>query len=270
MITSKPGPTLKLPQFPFNFSRKMLLASTALSAAVIGSMIAGCASAERDLLFYPTHHNANTGLPQWKENGTVIGYVRPVQAPRTIWLMLHGNGGQADDRTYALPHFAEDDTVYIMEYPGYGNRAGVPSTASFNEAARQAYLSLRTRYPGKPVCVVSESIGSGPASTLAALPVPPEKIVLIVPFDQLSLVAKDHLPVSSGSITSVMQNDWNNIAALAGYKAPVDIFGAQDDEVIPVSHAKALAAALPQARFTLIAGGHNDWSNSDAVKIRNP
>ena len=39
----------------------------------------------------------------WQVNGETIGFHRPVPAPQTIWLMLHGNGGQASDRTYVLP-----------------------------------------------------------------------------------------------------------------------------------------------------------------------
>jgi len=50
----------------------------------------------------------------------------------------------------------------------------------------------------------------------------------------------------------------------------VEIYGAKDDEIIPVSHAKALAAAVPSAKFTLIEGGHNDWSQQPQVKFRNP
>jgi hypothetical protein len=35
-------------------------------------------------------------------------------------------------------------------------------------------------------------------------------------------------------------------------------------------HAKALAAAIPQAKLTIISGGHNDWADHGKVKIRNP
>ena len=245
----------------------MLLASAALGM-VAACAIAACASAESSLLFYPTHHTGTHGLAEWDEHGALLGYARPVASPHNVWLMLHGNAGQAADRAYAISHFPPDDAVYILEYPGYGKRGGVLSSSTFNEAAKNAYLSLREHYPDKPVCVVGESIGTGPASSLAGLPVPPNKIVLIVPFDKLSLVANEH--VSSSPVASLMTNEWDNIAALAHYKGPVDIFGAQGDTVIPVSHAKALAAAVPASRFTLIAGGHNDWPNSDEVKIRNP
>lgn len=228
----------------------------------------GRSSLERSMMFFPTHERLNTKMMPWIVQGHVVGFSRPVESPRTVWLMLHGNGGQAEHRTYALPHFSPDDAVYILEYPGYGARAGTPSRSSLNQAAQEAYRLLRGSYPKSPVCVVGESIGSGPACSLAGEAQPPDKIVLIVPFDTLSGVARDHYPAFL--VGMLLSNDWNNIEALARYRGPVDIFGGKFDNIIPVTHAQALAAALPKARFTLINSGHNDWSDAEDVKIRNP
>jgi pimeloyl-ACP methyl ester carboxylesterase len=223
---------------------------------------------ERKLLYFPSHRPDHNGLAPWANNGEIIGYSRIVESPVNIWLMIHGNGGQASDRTYALPSFSPDDSVFILEYPGYGMRQGVPSEKAFNQAAKEAYLLLRGTYPKTPVCVVSESLGSGPACTLAALSPPPDKLVLIVPFEKLSLVARDHFPAFLVSL--LLRDDWNNVEALSPYKGPIDIFGAETDTVIPVAHPKALAASIPSAKFTLIPGGHNEWSETGRVSIRNP
>jgi hypothetical protein len=199
-----------------------------------------------------------------------MGFAREVQAPENVWLMLHGNGGQAADRGYALGAFSLRDSVFILEYPGYGQREGKPGRSSFDGAARAAYEALRARFPGTPVCVVAESIGSGPAATLGALPRPPDKFVFIVPFDNLKSVARDHvryLPVGM-----LLAGSWNNVESLAHYDGPMDVFGARRDEVINVRHAQALAASRPQARFVLIEGSHNGWSGQTEprVLIRNP
>lgn len=228
----------------------------------------GCSSIARNLLFYPSHFTETNGLAPWTRNGSTIGYSRTVDSPKNVWLMLHGNAGQAASRAYAIPSFSAGDSVFIMEYPGYGSRPGVPSKSAFNLAAKEAYLILRESYPGIPVCVAGESIGSGPASTLAGLPQPPDKFVLIVPFEKLSLVARDHFPAILVSL--LLRDDWDNIGALSGYGGPVEIYGAEADTVIPVAHAKTLAAAIPSSKFTLIEGGHNDWSHQGRVLIRNP
>ena len=237
-----------------------------LSAGVL--LLAGCGAIQREFLFFPSHHVGNNGLAEWKKDGQVIGYSRQVPAPQNVWLMLHGNGGQAADRTYAIRCFSERDSVFILEYPGYGARAGKPSRASFDAAAAEAYLLLRETFPNTPVCVVSESIGSGPACMLAAQTPPPDKIVLVVPFDDLKSVAAGHVPFLPTGL--ILRGSWDNIHSLSAYLGPVEIFGAEQDEVIPIEHAKKLAGSIAQAKFHIIPGGHNDWSRGGRVDIRNP
>ncbi len=238
-------------------------------AVLVGFVVValGCIAFQRKLLYYPTHHHENSGLSEWHYKGQLIGYAREVSSPKNVWLMLHGNGGQASDRVYALPSFSNHDSVFILEYPGYGLRPGSPSRSSINAAALQAYAALRSRFPGTPLCVVGESIGSGPAAFLAQNPLPPDKIVLIVPFDILSRVAAHHYPFLP--ISLCLLDNWNNIESLKGYRGPLEIFGARDDTIIPIVHAKVLAESNPSSKFHEIPGGHNDWSSSGQVRIEN-
>jgi len=236
--------------------------------AVASLAVGGCSVVQRQFLFHPSHLPGNRGLAQWELAGRPIGVSRIAKNPKNIWLLLHGNGGQAADRMYAIPAFSPDDSVFILEYPGYGAREGAPARDSFDQAAIEAYLELRRQFASLPLCVAGESIGSGPASTLASQPVPPDKIVLVVPFDTLKSVAAEHVPYLPVGL--VLWNSWDNVAALAGYKGPVEIFGAAADTLIPVHHAEALSRSVPQAQFHRISGGHNDWSRSDQVKFHNP
>lgn len=222
---------------------------------------------QRKVLFFPSHHANSNGFTRWEHAGETIGYAREVTAPANVWLMLHGNGGQAADRAYAMHAFDERDSVYILEYPGYGERAGSPSRRAFDAAAREGYAALRARFPGKPVCVFGESLGSGPASMLSRETPAPDKIVLVVPFDSIAAVARGHvryLPVGL-----ILAGTWDNVDALSGYRGPLEIFGAERDEVIPVRHAEALAASVPQARFHRIPINHG-WANLRGIEIRNP
>lgn len=238
-------------------------------AVLVGFVVValGCLVFQRKLLYYPTHHHEKYGLSEWHNEGQLIGYAREVPSAKNIWLMLHGNGGQASDRVYAIPSFSDHDSVFILEYPGYGLRPGSPSRSSINAAALQAYVALRARFTGTPVCVVGESIGSGPAAFLAKNHLPPDKIVLIVPFDILSRVAVRHYPFLP--ISLCLLDNWNNIESLKGYRGHLEIFGARDDTIIPIAHAKVLAESNPSAKFHEISGGHNDWSTPGQVRIVN-
>ena len=113
-----------------------------------------------------------------------------------------------------------------------------------------------------------ESIGSGGACYLASLNSPVEKVVLVVPFEVLSSVAKEKFP--SVIVNLVLKSNWNNVNSLSEYKGPVDIFGAKLDTIIPVSHEQAIVQSVPNSELTLIEGGHNDWSRGDRVTFRNP
>lgn len=220
---------------------------------------------QRKMLFFPSHHSDTNGLTPWTIDGRLAGYARKVDNPRNVWLFTHGNGGQAADRTYALGCFSDSDSVFILEYPGYGNREGSPSKASFNSAAEEAYRWLRKTYSNIPVCILGESIGSGPAASLAKSEKQPDKIVLVVPFDNLASVARDHFPLIPAEL--ILFDRWDNVEALKGYSGQLDIYGAIYDHVIPIQHARNLAASLPGAVFHEIPGGHNDWSQSGLVKI---
>jgi pimeloyl-ACP methyl ester carboxylesterase len=242
---------------------------------ILGAMFAmltlasffGCQAIQRKVLFFPSNHANANGFARWMHEGATIGYAREVAAPDNVWLMLHGNGGQAADRAYAIHAFDERDAVFILEYPGYGERKGSPSRGAFDAAAREAYAVLRARFPGKPVCILGESLGSGPASMLSREKPAPDKIVLVVPFDDIKAVARDHasyLPVGL-----IFAGTWDNVDALRDYRGPIEIFGAEKDEVIAVSHARALAASLPQARFHLLPGNHG-WANQRDIAFRNP
>jgi uncharacterized protein len=223
---------------------------------------------QRKLLYYPTHHPERQGLSEWRHEGRLIGYAREVPAPQNVWLMLHGNGGQASDRAYTLSSFSAMDSVFIVEYPGYGLRPGSPDLTGINQAAREAYELLRSRFPRTPVAVVGESIGSGPAAALAKEPHPPDKIVLITPYDTLARVAAHHLPYLPAGL--ILRDNWNNIKSLRGYRGAVEIFAARDDDIIPMERARALAQSRPSAIFHEIEGGHNEWAYPGRVRIRNP
>jgi pimeloyl-ACP methyl ester carboxylesterase len=221
---------------------------------------------QRAMLFFPTHLALSTGLSPWSDGKQTIGFCHEVTNAPTIWLMMHGNGGQAADRDYVLPCMSGRDSLYVLEYPGYGLRKGSPSLESMNQAAAEAYELLRAQHPGAPVCVLGESLGSGPACALAREKIAPDKIVLVVPFDNLAGVASGHfffLPVRL-----MLRDAWDNVESLKHYSGPVEIFAAEADAIIPVQHAKSLAAQIPNAHFTQIPGGHNDWAYGGKVKIR--
>jgi pimeloyl-ACP methyl ester carboxylesterase len=246
--------------------RKWLLRAGIILLALYLLLVAVVFLIQRSLLFFPSHETRSGELVPWGDGERTIGFCRVASNPPAVWLMMHGNAGQATDRGYVLSHLPEHDSFYVLEYPGYGLRAGHPSRESMNEAAAEAYRLLRASHPGVPVCVLGESIGSGPACALALEKVPPDKIALVVPFDNLASVASEHMRFLPAWL--LLRDRWNNVESLGHYTGPVEIFGATGDGIIPVEHAKALARQVPGAHFTEIPGGHNDWAEQREVQLR--
>ena len=227
------------------------------------------AACQRSLLYFPTHEGQSeasrrAGLKAWTVDGTCIGYVREVERPRRVWLYLHGNGGQAANRHWALHCFDPCDTVYIVEYPGYGDRAGAPSREAFDGAALAAWRALQRTVPAERLIVLGESLGSGPASWLATQADPPRRLVLVVPFDVIVNVAKEKFPLLPVGL--LMRDKWDNVAALSHFGGRIDIFGATYDQVIPVGHARNLAAKVPGAVYHEFPGDHG-WTAGELVDL---
>ena len=222
-------------------------------------------SRQRSLLYFPSHGSPSTVLKPWTNGTDTIGYHRPSPRPKAVWLMMHGNSGQAADREYVLNCMSEWDSLYVLEYPGFGDRPGSPTRESIEAAASEAYRLLRARHPDVPVCVIGESLGTGAASHLSREPVPPDKIVLIVPFDNLASVAAEKFVVFP--VRLLIKDKWDNVESLRNYRGAVDIFGAKADAIIPVAHARALAKQIPTAHYHEITGGHDDWAEKGRVKI---
>jgi alpha-beta hydrolase superfamily lysophospholipase len=208
----------------------------------------GCQAISRQYLFFPTHQTGGN-LADWRHEDRRLGAARPAEKPEHVWLLLHGNAGQASFRDYVLPRFSPRDSVYVLEYPGYGDRPGKPSIPQIDEAAREAYRIIRELHPSTPVGVVGESLGTGPAAHLALAARPPDKIVLITPYDNLAGVGRDHVPYLP--VRLILGSAWDN-------------------RVIRPERGRRLALGLPQARLVVFPGGHNDWSRFPSADIRFP
>jgi hypothetical protein len=217
------------------------------------------------LVYHPSHRATAAELTPWRIDGQLVGCSRePAAQPRAVWLIMQGNGGQAGLRGY-FQHVPPEEALYILEYPGYGQRSGEPSREAINAAAVAAYHELRRRFPDVPVGVVGESFGSGPASQLALEPRPPDSLVLIVPVARFDLVLSRYVPFVP--VRLLLRHNWDNLAALRDYRGPVTIYAAESDEVISREQTLLLAGSLPAARLVWVPGGHGATGENDVVRL---
>lgn len=230
---------------------------------------------QRKLLYIPTKIPADVivrvaadhGFIPWTNStGQIIGW--KISARGTVAgsvLVVHGNAGCAVGRDYlAQPiHDITNVDVYVLEYPGYGARAGSPSKRSFDAAAEDAFQLLPVALPK---FIVSESIGAGVACDLAKNhPTEIAGLALIVPYHNLAAVAQKQFwflpaywllldrfdPAESlqhyhGPVKIVLAGADEIIGAKSGQRLFDEYAGPKSLQVFPGAHHNDVAAQIPQ------------------------
>lgn len=248
------------------------------------------ASLQRRMIYFPTRAPeaallaaaAREGVEPWREeSGALIGWRAraAAQPPRARVLVFHGNAGMALHRTdYAEgPGTALGADVCVLEYPGYGARTGDPSEAALLDAGEKALRQLVSE-ARSPVFLVGESIGSGVAAGVAArAPESVAGIVFITPMSSLADVAAHHYPFLP--VRLLLVDRYPVIEWLKGYRGPIAVVLAAEDEVIPKQFGQRVHESYsgpkrlyiqPGMHNTMLAGVDPEWWHEIAEFLRSP
>jgi len=231
------------------------LARIAGSAALLLiAVVAVAYLAQRRLLYFPTRGGLDAatrlaraaGLEPWLDGaGHFIGWraPHPEGAPVARAVVLHGNAGTALDRIYlrdvlqgpGLPRIE----VFLLEYPGYGPRAGSPSQESIVAATVEAIDLLGAEVS---VFLVGESLGSAAAAMAAAARSRVAGLLLVTPLASVTAVARRHYPFVPPSL---VRDAFRADLALPRYGGRVAFLVAGRDEVVFADLGRALFEAYP-------------------------
>lgn len=229
---------------------KPMLRLLALLATVYAGLVAWIALKQRSLIYLPTR--ASTAelsrlageheFQAWTNAaGARIGWWRPSRlSPATgAVLIAHGNAGSAAEREYLADPLQEalPLDVFLLEYPGYGDRPGEPSEATLNEAAREGIRPLLAR-SGK-LYLVGESLGTGVTAFLAGqFPEQVSGVCLLAPYNNLAAAASSHYPWLP--VRWMLRDRFPADAHLRRYHGPLAILVAGSDSIIPPQLARTL------------------------------
>lgn len=166
-----------------------------------------------------------------------------------VWVVQPGNdrgviyfGGNAEDVSYNGDYFQRmlpDQTVYLVNYRGYGGSSGKPSQQNLLADALRIYDQLSERHMS--IAVVGRSLGSGVATYLASKR-EVRRLLLVSPFDSILAVAQSHYPVYPVSL--LLHDTYKSIEWAPLVKSKTLILVAEKDQVIPVRHSLKLADAF--------------------------
>jgi abhydrolase domain-containing protein 17 len=189
------------------------------------------------------------------DGGSVATLYLPNPLAAVTVLCAHGN---AEDLGQLVPHLEElrraGFAVIAFDYRGYGMSTGGPpsaagATSDMDAVYRHAVETLRI--PPSRIVLYGRSVGSGPATELAAR-VPSGGLVLESAFVSAFRVLT--------RVTLLPFDRFDNLRHIRRVRAPILVIHGTADEVIPVSHGRRLydAAGQPKQALWVEGAHHND------------
>ena len=242
---------------------KLIIVTISIYLALVAVMF----FKQRSLLYLPSKSGLTTeqadalSLKKWPDDIHYRGYLHePTDAQRTI-VIFHGNAGEAAHRSYYLDTLAATHArIILVEYPGYGQRAGSPSEELLVNDAKTTLELAANAFPDEPLLIIGESMGAGVASgAIARATTNIKGLVLITPWDSLTNLAETHyrlLPVRW-----LLLDRFDSVNNLQTFDGPKAIVLAGKDTIVPAKHGNRLFENIPpiKARFMLDQAQHNNW-----------
>ena len=200
------------------------------------------------------------------DDGLVLraGY-RRANGDRPTLLFFHGNGASWQSTAFVTQVLAgQGYGVLAAEYRGYNGNAGTPSEQGLYADGRAAYAFLRDAgLSAQDIVLVGNSIGSGVATHLATER-EARALVLISPFDSLEETASRNmrwLPVRQ-----LLRDRYDNSGKFPHLTMPILVLHGEDDALIALDQAQALATAHPKTKLVTYPGWGHDLVVHEAVQ----
>jgi hypothetical protein len=229
------------------------------------ALLAGIYLLQDRLLYFPAPATVETvssdELRAWPSAQDFRGLIaEPTGHVRGTAIVFHGNAGHVGHRAfYAQALVPLGLRVILVEYPGYGPRAGTPGEVNLVADADETVALAHRRYAG-PLLLVGESLGAAVAAAAGARhPEIVAGLLLITPWDRLARVASHHYPWLP--VEWLLRDRYDTQARLANFDHPVIVAVAEHDSIVPAPLGTALHAALsgPKQLVVIEAVDHNDW-----------
>lgn len=180
---------------------------------------------------------------------------------------LHGNAGSLDSwGTVAKTYTDLNYDVLMLDYRGYGKSGGsISSEKQLFGDVQLVYDELKKMYSEDRIVVLGYSIGTGPASKLAA-DNNPRLLILQAPYYSLTDMMKHFYPVIPAF---VLKYKFETYKYIQSCKMPVIIFHGDCDEVVYYGSALKLKQHLKETDrlITLEGEGHNGMTDCPEYKI---
>ncbi|MFT5357867.1 MAG: pimeloyl-ACP methyl ester carboxylesterase [Polyangiales bacterium] len=216
--------------------------------------------------------------------------VEPASPPRGTLVMLHGiRSSKASLLPAARGHATQGFRVLVVDSRGHGESSGPFLTYGVKEAQDLLALTSALEAEGllsPPLIVLGTSYGAATAIQYAALDERVDFTIAVAPFASLQDVVPAYIEWILGPFAGLVPahivveildecqrladfdpTDASPLNAAARIRRPVRILHSQDDERIPIAHARDIAAALEDGELVEIAGAsHTETGGGPEVE----
>lgn len=247
---------------------------TAVIAFVAGSIVLMGVLLYRlwpGLVFRPVYHAARDAFHLYPERFHPLSLIRDqsialegvVYAPDEARCTLLYFGGREQDSVALVGRLSERFPlcrIVSFNYRGYGRSGGTPTEPKLLDDAVAVTRYVKERYGA--VCLMGYSLGASMAA-FAASREPVEKLILVAPFYDLHTLARSRF----GPIPSwLLRCRFETGRYLNGVEAPVALFAATDDEIVPVEQSRDLKRHVSHLALSKEFSGYNHeellWSDA--------
>lgn len=235
--------------------------STRLIGIIVLFLAIGLANCRQEkMFFHPTPLPANY---QFEFKSDFIEYNVPVTDKVTLngllfkahdskglVFYLHGNAGALNSWGEIADFYIQHNyDIFILDYRGFGKSKGrIENEKQFLNDVQIVYDSLITNYKEENIVVIGYSIGTCPATFIAANNNPKHLILKAPYYSMINLVHHYYSIVPSFMVKYKLPTN----KYIQKVKAPITIFHGTDDKIIPVENAYQLKEYLKPLTDTLI------------------
>lgn len=208
---------------------------------------------QEKLLFHPEKLSANHAFSfevpfsefnvTTPDNETLNGLLFPGDSTHTrLVFYLHGNAGSLKNMDGTAGFYTSLGYDFCsFDYRGFGKSSGSNTNeAQLVDDVRLVYQHLKKQYREREIVIIGYSLGTGPATILAAEN-HPKQLVLQAPYYSVKELAAERYPYIP---SFVLAYPFETFLYIQQVKCPVSIFHGKEDKAIPFYSSKKLAGLL--------------------------
>lgn len=254
--------------------RKILYWLAGLTAFGYMSLCTAMYLGQEGLIFHPKkiekNYNFKFEVPfeemvvKTADSVNITGLLFKADTAKGLIFYLHGNSGAVDGWGSTAKTFTDlNHDCFILDYRGFGKSGGeINDEEQFFSDVQLAYNVLREKYGEEKITVIGYSLGTAPASMLAARN-KPRQLILQAPFYSLIDMMHQTYPFLPDFL---LKYKFETARFLQETKAQVTIFHGDADEVVYYGSSLKLKELFkPEDKLITLKGqGHNDFNKNDA------